>query len=97
MRVGFTSIFAALGLAVTLTGCEPATTTPPAGSDIKIETPRRDIDVDAGPGGVDVDVDRKDGKKGVDVDVDAGGVDVKVDGGAVRDRIQERRAARAAE
>lgn len=68
--------------------------------DIKVETPRGDMDVKTVHGGVDIDVDRKrtppdvpplsDGNADVQV-TPGGGVKADVDGAAIRERIQERR------
>ena len=89
-----------------LLGCDRSTSgLPPAQvrrdadpSGVIVETPNRDVLVNTGPGGVDVDVNRNRpaGGKKVDVDVrPGGGVDVNVDGAAIREGIQERRAERA--
>ena len=89
-------------IAVGVVGCENRPNTPgPGGTQVDVDAapdsgPRREIDVNAGPGGVDVEIDR-DGKRPLDVDVSPGGVKVDVDGEAIRERVQERRTERALE
>ena len=102
MRCNFMPLLTGCLIVVGLVGCENRPTTPaPGGTRVDVDAdrggaPRRNIDVNAGPGGVDVEINR-DGKRPLDVDVNPGGVKVDVDGDAIRERVQERRTERALE
>jgi hypothetical protein len=84
-------------------GCDrgPAGPTRPVGGPASTRPPvDRNVEVNTGPGGVDVEVNRDRPGTGKKIDVDVkpgGGVDVNVDRDAIRQSIDERRAERARE
>jgi hypothetical protein len=64
---------------------------------VEVQTPRREVEVNTGPGGANVSVNGNQPSTGKKVGVDVGpggGVDVNVNGPAIREGIQERRAER---
>lgn len=89
MRVHLVAAVGVGLLSVAFVGCEGSRSPAP----MPTEENRRagEVDVNTGPGGVDVEVGREgDAKKAVDVNVSPGGVNVDVDGEKIRERIQER-------
>ncbi len=81
-------------------GLPPAAIRSDADRDVDVQSPRRNVEVNTGPGGVDVDINGRQPATGKKVGVDVapgGGVDVNVDGAAIRDGIQQRRAERTGE
>ena len=102
MRCNFLPLLTVGLIAVGVVGCENRPSTPgPGGTRVDVDAtpdggPRRDINVNTGPGGVGVEIDSN-GKRPLDVDVSPGGVKVDVDGEAIRERVQERRTERALE